>query len=230
MSKPNKYLLSRLEGIRASLLAQHLGGRGLPNATIGSEREVFLRDFLGRVFPTSFRFTSGAITDSSGLITGQIDVAVEYPFLPSFPMPTSGERLLLAESVAAVIEVKSDLVGQWSQIQSTVRAIKPLRRRWMGSVSLASGMIGFGGGSESSIPTIAVGYCGHTTLEGLQQRMESTPEAERPDAAFVIESGCFTGFGCNAHGVLGLYGFCLVLSRLTAAVASAESDLLAYVE
>jgi hypothetical protein len=229
MNQPNEYLTARLDGIRASLLAQHLGGRGLPNSTIGSERETFLREFLAKVFPSNFRFTRGAITDSNGLISGQIDIAVEYPFLPSFPMPTSEERLLLAESVAAIIEVKSDLVGQWSQVQSTVRAVKPLKRKWKGSTSLRGGAIGFDGDSESSIPIIAVGYRGHTTLDGLQQRMDTTPELDRPDAAFVIDSGCFTGLGCTAHGVYGLYGFCIVLSRLTAAVAAAESDILAYV-
>ena len=82
----------------------------LPGATVGSERETFLRKFLQKVFPTHRRFATGAITDSQGAISGQVDIAVEYPFAPSFPMPSTDERLLLAESVAIVIEVKSDLI------------------------------------------------------------------------------------------------------------------------
>lgn len=230
MSTLNEYLRARLEGIRSALLAQHQGGQGLPNATVGTERETFLREFLSKVFPSPFRFTGGAITDSHGQITGQIDIAVEYPFLPSFPMPASGERLLLAESVAAVIEVKSDLVGQWTQVQSTVRAIRPLKRNWKRSTSLRGGAIMMTGASETSIPVIAVGYRGHTTLDGLKQRMDSTLADERPDAAYVIDSGCFAGLGCEAYGIGGLYGFCIVLSRLTAAVSAADSDLLAYVK
>jgi hypothetical protein len=49
---------------------------------------------------------------------------VEYPFLPSFPMPGSHDRLVLAESVLAVIEVKSDLVAQWDQATATIRAVR----------------------------------------------------------------------------------------------------------
>lgn len=229
MSIPNPHLVARLTGIQHALMAQHMGGRGLPNATIGSERETFLREFLGKVFPSHYRFTSGAITDSSGGISGQVDIAVEYPFLPSFPMPASGERLLLAESVAAVIEVKSDLSGQWGQVQSTIRALRPLRRRWKGTVSLFGGGIGFGGDSETPIPVIAVGYTGHTTLDGLRQRLLTTADHERPDAAFVVESGCFIGFGIEAFGSLGVYAFCAALSQLTAAVAAAESNLFQYV-
>ncbi|MEY3480338.1 MAG: hypothetical protein RIQ71_1113 [Verrucomicrobiota bacterium] len=225
----NPHLIARLTGIQQALMAQHLGGRGMPNAAIGSERETFLREFLGKVFPSHYRFTSGAITDSTGSISGQIDIAVEYPFLPSFPMPASGERLLLAESVAAVIEVKSDLSGQWGQVQSTIRALRPLRRKWKGTVGLIGGGIRFGSGSETPVPTIAVGYTGHTTIDGLKQRLDTTIEQERPDAAFVVQSGCFVGFGMKASGPLGIYALCIAVSQLTAAIAAAESDPLMYV-
>ena len=229
MPDHNPHLLARLHGIQQALLVQHLGGRGLPNATIGAERETFLREFLGKVFPSQYRFASGAITDSAGKLSGQIDIAVEYPFLPSFPMPASAERLLLAESVAAVVEVKSDLSGQWNQVEATTRAVRPLRRKWKGTVSLSGGGIGFGGDCETPIPLIAAGYTGHATLDGLRQRMTSTAEESRPDATFVVQSGCFVGFGIEASGALGLYAFCVVLSKLMAAVAAAESDLWAYV-
>lgn len=226
----NPHLLARLAGIQQALMAQHLGGRGMPNASIGSERETFLREFLGKVFPSHYRFTSGAITDSSGSISGQIDIAVEYPFLPSFPMPATGERLLLAESVAAVIEVKSDLSGQWGQVQSTMGALRPLRRKWKGTVGLIGGGIRFEGDSETQVPVIAVGYTGHNTIDGLKRRLETTPEAERPDAAFVIQSGCFVGFGIEAYGPLGVYALCIAISQLTAAIAAAESNPLLYVD
>src|SRR2546423_1122598 len=112
----NTHLINRLQAIQQSLMAQHAGGHHLPNALIGSERETFLREFLQKVFPAHHRFATGAITDSDNRLSGQVDIAVEYPFLPSFPMPgPSHERLLLAESVAAVVEVKSDLSGQWDQ-------------------------------------------------------------------------------------------------------------------
>ena len=93
-------------------MTQHSAGRGLPNAMAGNERETFLREFLQQLFPSHRRFSTGAITDSTGNITGQVDIAVEYGFVPSFPMPSTTERLLLAESVALVIEVKSNLDDQ----------------------------------------------------------------------------------------------------------------------
>ena len=201
----------------------------MPNAMIGGERETFVREFLAQVFPYQYRFASGAITDSAGSLSGQIDIAVEYPFLPSFPMPASDDRLLLAESVAAVIEVKSDLVAQWSQLESTIRGVRSLRRKWKGTVSLFGGGIGFSSGSETAIPIIAVGYKGHATVDRLKKRLTSTDASVRPDAALIVQSGCFVGFGVEAFGPLGFYAFCVALSKLMAAVAATESDLLAYV-
>jgi hypothetical protein len=49
MDSANPHLLQRLQGIQQSLLAQHLGGQGLPAAVAGSERETFLREFLQKV-------------------------------------------------------------------------------------------------------------------------------------------------------------------------------------
>ena len=96
----NQHLQQRMAGIQLALMAQHQGGTGLPNATIGDEREVFLREFLRRVFPSNRRFSTGVITDTESQLSGQVDIAVEFGFVPSFPMPVTEERLLLAESVS----------------------------------------------------------------------------------------------------------------------------------
>lgn len=202
-------------------MAQHLGGRGLPNATIGGERETFLREFLQKVFPAHRRFATGAITDSHGQISGQVDVAIEYGFVPSFPMPGTDERLLLAESVAVVLEVKSDLIGQWGQVRETTKKVKTLRRNLNVVMSM-------GEGPPEWIPCIAVGYTGHATIESLQERLNSTPEDERPDAALVIQSGSFVGFGMTANGALGLYGLCLGINVLFTQIGFATPDLTAY--
>ena len=74
----NSHLVQRLTGIQSALMAQHIAGRGLPNAMIGSERETFLREFLQKLFPAHRRFAPGTITDSTGRLTGQVDIAVEY--------------------------------------------------------------------------------------------------------------------------------------------------------
>lgn len=219
----NPYLVQRLEGIQAALLAQHHGGRGMPNATIGNERETFLREFLQKVFPAHRRFSTGAITDSAGSISGQVDVAVEYGFVPSFPMPGSDERLLLAESVALAIEVKSDLVAQWGQVRETVAKLKTIRRQMQPIMML-------GGEPPEVIPCVAVGYRGHASIEALSQRLASTPEAERPDGVLVIESGCFVGFGMTANGPLGLYALCLSINAILSQLGFASPALERYAQ
>jgi hypothetical protein len=106
-----------LDGIRKILMAHRDARASLPSATSGAEREVLVREFLGQVFPSQFRFGSGAIIDAAGRTSGQLDIVVEFPFLPSFPPPGSAQRLYLADSAALVIEAKSDLSKQWFKLK-----------------------------------------------------------------------------------------------------------------
>lgn len=219
----NPYLVQRLGAIQQALIAQHMGGHGLPNATVGNERETFLREFLQKLFPTHRRFTTGAVTDSNGALSGQVDIVVEYGFVPSFPMPSTDERLLLAESVALVIEVKSDLSAKWHQVCETTARVKCLKRNLNPIMTL-------GGGPPDSIPCIAVGYTGHRTIQGLTERLNATPELQRPDAALVIDSGCFSGYGLTAFGPLGLYALCFVINHTFTQLLLAAPDLIGYVQ
>ncbi len=217
----NSRLLQRLDAFQQTLMAQHAGGRGMPNATSGSERETFVRRFLEKVFPAHRRFSTGAITDSNGNVSGQVDIAVEYGFIPSFPMPVTEERLLLAESVALVIEVKSDLSAQWDEVRETVRKVKTLHRQ-------LNAIVTFGRGPSAQIPCIAVGYTGHTTTDGLANRLETTREEERPDGALVIQSGCFCGFDKQTSGPLGLYALCIAINDVLGQLVFAAPNLSAY--
>lgn len=206
MPGPNPHVLQRLTAIQQSLMAQRDGAVGLPSAVAGPEREVFLRAYLQTVFPAHRRFSTGVITDVEGRISGQVDIAVEFGFSPSFPMPVTDQRLLLAESVALVIEVKSDLTRQWKEVVATTREVKKLKRELNAVI--------FGAGPPNYIPTLAVGYRGHSTVDGLVGRLDSTPEDSRPDGALVIESGCFAGFGMTAHGPAGLYALALAIDAV----------------
>ena len=219
----NTHLIQRLVAIQQALMAQHLGGHGLPNAVVGHERETFLREFLQKVFPAHRRFATGAITDSQNSISGQVDIAVEFPFIPSFPMPATDQRLLLAESVAVTIEVKSDLGAQWQQVCDTTRQVKLLQRK-MGSIMV------LGRAPGPAIPCVAVGYTGHATVDGLANRLVNTPAGERPDGALVIQSGCFVGFGVQTMGPLGLYALCVAINSFLNSLGAASPNLLAYVE
>jgi hypothetical protein len=125
---PNQHLIERLAAIQDALLALHRGGGPMSSSTKGREREHFIHQFLEQVLPPVHRFGSGDIIDSSGNRSGQADIVIEHPRLPSLPHPGGKERLYLAESVAAVIEVKSDISSQWHDVEATAREIKKLRR------------------------------------------------------------------------------------------------------
>lgn len=135
----NTDLKQRLLGIQKILMAHHEASQGLPSAVTGTEREILVREFLNRVFPMPYRFGSGAVVDSQEMASGQLDIVVEFPFFASFPPPGGGQRLYLAESVACVAEVKSDLAKQWDQVESTTGKVRPVRRHWLGHVQLGEG-------------------------------------------------------------------------------------------
>jgi len=101
-------LRSRIDAIHKQLLAAHRGGNAMSSATRGSEREAFVDLLLRGCLPHPYRFGSGEVTDAYGVISGQIDLIIEYPFFPSFPLlGTSRHRLYLIEGIAIAIEIKS---------------------------------------------------------------------------------------------------------------------------
>jgi hypothetical protein len=205
----NTHVESRLEAIQLALMAHFKGGTGLPSAVIGSERENLINDYFAEVLPPIYRFGRGSITDSNNKICGQIEVVMELPFGPTLPMPAGKERLYLAESVGAIIEVKSNLSSQWKEVVDTTRKVKRLTRDLRKSAGLLlenSPEPEQVFANPEKIPTYAVGYTGYQTLEGLKNRLASTPLDERPDGALVIESGCFVGLMGAVTGVWGLYG------------------------
>jgi hypothetical protein len=220
----NKYLEQRLAGIQQALMAHHVGGISMPSASKGGERETFVRDFLQALFPAHRRFGQGAITDSKGNISGQVDIVLEFGHAPSFPMPNGDERLFLADAVAMAIEVKSDLTAQWEQVRSTTKKVKALHRN-LGVV------MAIGSNPPMKIPCIAIGYKGRGTPEELTTRLLATPEDERPDAVLIVESGAAATFdGAGAQGVWGLYLICTIINACLTQVAHAVPDLLSYVD
>jgi hypothetical protein len=202
-----------VDGIRAILMAHHTAGVCLPSAAKGAEREVLVREFLAEVFPPPFRFGSGAIVDAVGAMSGQLDIVVEFPFLPSFPTPGAPERLYLAESAALVIEVKSDLNAKWEQVRETAKKVLTLRRNWRAHEAFDSkGNHATFPATTSRIPFLAVGYRGPATGEALKHKLEGALENERPDGILVIESGAYSGCSlCSstacASGAGGLLAF-----------------------
>jgi hypothetical protein len=77
----------------------------------------------------------------------------------------SATRLYLAESIAAVIEVKSDVAKQWPQAQQTASQLEPLQR------SFGMQMIMGGFPPKPKIPLFVAGYTGWKTIETLQSSL-----------------------------------------------------------
>jgi hypothetical protein len=216
----NRQLAERLEGIRAVLVAQGRASGTLTSASTGRERELFVDQFLRRVFPPHIRFGSGDIVDSAGLQSGQIDVVAELPFFPSFPVVDAGPRLYLAEGVAAAIEVKSNLSDQWDGVERTTAALRALsvkrvRTMWIGQ-------------EPPPLPVFAVGYRGYKTIDGMVERFEGTAHERRPHGALVLEDpGLFIrasedGKGCLvSDGADAMFEFVAVLNWLFTKLVSA---------
>ncbi len=177
----NELILQRLEGIRRTLVAVDSAGAPLSAASRGREREEFVHTFLREVFPPPYRFGSGDITDRSGERSGQADIVVEYPFLPSVPLfAGSSSRLYLAEGVAAVVEVKSDVSAQWEEVVTSVSALRRIRR------SLKGAVVQIGDISED-VPFFAVGYRGWQRPETIREHLQALDI----DGVLVIDPGIY---------------------------------------
>jgi hypothetical protein len=226
-------LRKRIEGIQSILMAHHAAGSNLPTATKGNEREVLVREFLAKVLPPPFRFGTGAVIDSTGRQTGQIDIIVEFPFLPSFPTPGAPERLYLADSVAFAIEVKSNLSTQWAQVVEKAAQLSPLRRTWSGHLHFgAHGVPASAARSESQIPLIAVGFEGAATSKSLGEKIAALPSDKRVHGAAVLQSGAYActvaGATRAADGAEGLFALCADAAYFARNVMIAQPDLSGY--
>lgn len=219
MAKQN--LQDRLAGIQKSLMALYESGSGMSAASRGREREHFIETFLSRVLPPGYRFGTGDVIDSFGKRSGQLDVVVEFTFLPSVPALGGGPRLYLAEGVAAVVEVKSDLSKQWAEVEVTASALRPLRRQFQ-----APGFTPYGP-PPAQIPLFAVGYTGWKQLNSVKERAN----AGIVDGVLVIDHGLFSTSstypnGLLVEGSLSLWGFiCSLHVATTAIVMNAFSPI-----
>jgi len=139
---------------------------------------------------------------------------------PSLPMVGGAQsRLYLAESVAAVIEVKSNLSGQWNEAVRTANALAPLQRKFGATMS-------FGNTPSPRIPLFAVGYTGWSTLQSLQTHLESAPHI---DGALVIDTGLYASkSGIYVQGPFALWGLIVDLHRITNSLQSASTDPVDY--
>jgi hypothetical protein len=219
----NQHVISRLAGIRAQLMAAHQASTALSNVSKGAEREAFVNDFLANVLPPIYRFGTGDATDIAGNRSGQLDVVVEYPFSPTLPsVGQSKTRLYLAESVAAVIEVKSSLPGQWSEAERTLAALRPLRRSF-GAV-MTMGM-----SPPETLPLFVASYTGWKLKETVVEHVKDNPGI---GGILIIDAGIFAAAdmfgGWVVTGSAALWGLICCLYMVTNSLQAASTDPLEY--
>jgi hypothetical protein len=180
----NQHIIDRLEGIQKMLMGAHKAGSQMSNASRGSEREAFINAFLCEVLPPQFRFGSGDITDQSMKRSGQLDIVIEFPFVPSLPIVTGkSPRLYLAEGVLAVVEVKSDIRKQWKEVERTADSLSKIKRNY------GTGFT-FGVAAGSRIPLYAVSYEGWKDFAMVERHLDENPSVS---GILIIQHGHFSG-------------------------------------
>jgi hypothetical protein len=193
---PNKHILKRLSGVQGFLMSAFESGADMTSNSKGVERELFINRFLAEMLPPPYRLGSGEATDREGNITGQLDIVLEYPFLPSIPVfGTSQPRLYLADAVATVIEVKSNVAEKWKEVAKTCATVKALKRT-PGTYQKATmdGMINSGlppFASRERIPFIAVGYKGWRSRGLKQKTMQDRLKESCVDAILIIDESYY---------------------------------------
>jgi hypothetical protein len=220
----NLHVENRLQGILTTLNGVHQAGASMSAASKGEERQTFINNFLKEVLPPVYRFGSGDVTDLHGNKSGQLDVVVEYPIAPSLPSSPVSPRLYLAESLAAVIEVKSDLASQWDEAVATASKLALIQRSFQTMMTI-------GGGRPPSgrIPLFAVGYKGWSNPGTLQKHVNDSPYI---DGALVISSGLY--YSKTEHHELGatgpwaLWGLICSLHEITRHLISCNTNPFRY--
>lgn len=240
-------ITERFESYRTIMIAQHNAGKSISSATKGAEREEFIRLFLSRILPNSYRFSCGDIIDQEGTTvsednipgSGQVDIVLEAKYEPSFPMPTTEQRLILAESVIAAVEVKSSRT-QWDEFLKKTQRVKCLNRKMRincmsgnddqsempishlfnvtNEIDAQGAMIEAG-----KIPIIGVFYEGWTNRSTLESKIQKIPYEQRPDAVLTIDPGYFVYHGKTYSGAQGLYAFVVLLTKLANFIDLAET-------
>ena len=221
MNEANPYIIDRLLAVQDQVLNAYAQLDPHAAGHVTELRRVLIEQFLRPLFSAHRRFTSGRITDASGVLTEQIDLIIEHGFMPSFPLHDGTSRLVLAEAAALVIEVADHLGEDDERLREVCSHIKQLSRD-------INPPLKYQGAPSDRVPVMVVFCQGPDELEDLQRWWMAIPETERPDAVCVLSSGCFLGFGLEADGALGLYSVCLTINHMLTLLNFAAPDLAVY--
>jgi hypothetical protein len=175
----------KIRDLHDRFLSAYRESAGYPAPVTGFEREVFITAFLEKILPPSSRIGTGVIADATGAKTGQVDIVIELPLSLSFPI-SEWSRLYLANSVGAVIEVKSDLNSQWHEVVEKMDDVRSVERHphKPGEIILYEHWL---------IPVLVVAYKGPKQLKTIERKVGSPRVRLPPAGIFVVEDGLFFG-------------------------------------
>lgn len=246
----NKVLYERLSAILDMLNANYRSVSNSPSAIKGVARSDFVNNFLKSSVPQGLRVsTSGEIIDNQNNSTGELDIILENGYFPNIPvLNIDSARLYFSESVAAVIEVKSNLQGQWHEAIATGTKLQTITRNF-GNSTVSSYNTGhftmlnckFDNPALpiielpedrilKKIPYFIVGYTGWEKNETLQLKLNESQGVV--SGILQLDKGLFisgNSFGSvKANGPLSLLAFINVIYESFNFIKSTNADLLSY--
>lgn len=189
------------------LLASFTASTMLSDASKGASRETAARELLRTLVPPVARIESGDIIDAFGHQTGQLDGVVVDHRAPTLKLAGLGPALILAEGALAVLEVKSSLPGQATQVLETYQrasVVKPsVTPRKSRSPELRR-LFDARAVDDQAIPFIVVagrGWKSEKSIKAFCERLKGavpkpTGQVERPHVLMVtLDPPCAAGFG-----------------------------------
>ncbi|TPW60940.1 DUF6602 domain-containing protein [Klebsiella aerogenes] len=249
----NIMLNERLSGVLHILNATHISGNHNPSAVKGEARSQFIKNYLNSVIPQGLRIsTSGVIIDNKNNSTGELDIIIENGFTPNIPhVSIDSARLFFAEGVAAVIEVKSNLTGQWNEAISTGNKLHSVSRTFLNSsISSANSATVIMTNAKinnpalkpiplppqnrilNKIPYFIVGYTGWEKIETLQTKLNESNGVVsgilQLDKGFFVSGGGFKSI--TIQGASSLLAFINVIYESYSYIKSTNADLLSYID
>lgn len=169
-------------GLHDTLRTAMASAKDLSAASKGRSRERDVHEALLQLLPPSAHLETGDIIDANGAQTGQLDLVVVHGGGITFKRHADGPAWILAESAAAVIEVKSDLTKQWSEVESTWSKLRAIKRSTGG---LHFGWGGVQDNDRSGVPLVVLALHGWETLEPLQERLLQIRTPQEPTIVVV---------------------------------------------
>ncbi|MEX0518313.1 DUF6602 domain-containing protein [Raoultella planticola] len=247
----NTMLFKRLAGVLEVLNANNIAGSHDPSAVKGEARSKFINDYLKNAIPNGLRIsTNGVIIDNQNNSTGELDIIIENGFFPNIPyVGADSARLFFAEGVSAVIEVKSNISGQWNEAISTGSKLQKITRNFSNtSVSNANGtnitILNTTVSNRSlgkiapppkfnllkKVPYFVAGYSGWEKIETLQAKLDESNGVIsgilQIDKGFFVSDKTFDSV--RAQGPLSLLAFINALYESYSYIKSTNTDILSY--